>query len=110
LQLLAPLVLVFAPDRILGAGGEARRRLEISFKSGVRIAKFGSWRLEATDTEPENLDKQVREILSRLTQDLSAWQALRQQFEIDLFCGWFIKGADEGVEVSAAIRSSGPLR
>ncbi len=63
--------------------------------------KTGSWRLKATDCEPENLDKQVAELLGKLTQDLSIWAFLSTQFAIDLFCGLFMEESNEGVEVSA---------
>lgn len=66
----------------------------------VRVAKFGQWRLEATDAEPENLDAQVEEILGKLNQDLSVWKTLGASFQIDLFCGWFMKENNEGVAVS----------
>ena len=40
-------------------------------KTGQEIVmKKGMWRLEATDCEPEDLDRQVPELLGKLTQDL----------------------------------------
>ena len=66
-----------------------------------RVTKIGMWRLKATDCEPEDLDKQVAELLGKLTQDLSIWASLSKQFAIDLFCGLFMEESNEGVEVSA---------
>ena len=72
------------------------------------VRRTGLWRLEASDREPEDLEAQVQELLSRLSPDLSAWQSLARQFEIDLFCGFFMKGCDEGLELSAhALRALG---
>lgn len=65
-----------------------------------RVAKTGQWTLFATDTEPENLDAQVSELLGQLTQDLDVWRQLSQSFRVDLFCGWFMGGSNEGVVVS----------
>lgn len=65
-----------------------------------RIARISSWRLEATDQEPENLNKQVAELLGKMTQDLNVWKTLSGQFEIDLFCGLFMKVSNEGFSIS----------
>jgi len=73
---------------------------EIQSKFGTRFAKTGQWHLSATDTEPENLDAQVAEILGKLTTDLSVWVDLSKHFKMDLFCGWFMNESNEGVEIS----------
>lgn len=77
-----------------------RKGQELVSKSGTRIAKFGHWRLEAKDREPEDIDGQVTELLSGLSSDLGAWRALGERFDIDLFCGWFMNESNEGVSVS----------
>lgn len=61
----------------------------------------GMWRLEATDCEPEDLDKQVAELLGKLTPDVNIWSSLSEQFSIDLFCGLFMENTNEGVSISA---------
>lgn len=65
-----------------------------------RIAAFGQWHLNASDTEPENIDAQVAELLGKLTSDLGVWSKLSTHFEIDLFCGWFMQESNEGVAIS----------
>lgn len=65
------------------------------------VRQTGMWRLEATDCEPENLDKQVAELLGKLTHDLNIWTSLSEHFSIDLFCGLFMENTNEGVSVSA---------
>ena len=82
------------------------RGQEISNKSGMRIAKFGHWRLEAKDEEPENLDAQVHELLNRLTPDLLVWSTLSNQFRIDLFCGLFMNKSNEGVSIAPSTLTS----
>lgn len=64
------------------------------------LKKSGGWRLDATDTEPENLDAQVRELLTRTTDNLDIWRELSRRFEVDLFCGWFMEESNEGVCIS----------
>ena len=85
-------------SRLLGAEpDDARTKGDqlTGCKTGiVRIAKDGMWRIDATSREPGNLEEQVQEVLSRLTNDLSVWSDLSVRFEIDLFCGLFM---EEGI-------------
>lgn len=64
------------------------------------IARTGSWCLDAEDSEPADIDGQVRELLERLTSDLDIWSDLSRRFQVELFCGWFMRGGDEGIGVS----------
>jgi hypothetical protein len=66
----------------------------------VRIAKSGLWRLCALDREPEDMDAQIKEILSQMTDDLAVWKTLATRFEIDLFCGLFLAAGNEGLSLS----------
>lgn len=66
-----------------------------------RTAKTGIWRLEATDATPEDLDGQIAELLGKLTGNLSVWAQISTKYEIDLFCGLFMKCSNEGLWVSA---------
>ncbi len=65
------------------------------------VKKTGMWLLEAEDCEPANLDKQVGELLDKLTPDLNVWKSLAEQFSIDLFCGLFMEETNEGLNLSA---------
>ena len=65
-----------------------------------KIWRTGSWRLEAPDAEPANPDGQIAEILDELTPDLDVWRSLTARFKVDLFCGWFMAGGNEGVSLS----------
>jgi hypothetical protein len=64
------------------------------------VAKTGQWHLAAADRQPEDVDGQVAEILGQLTSDLDVWRDLARTFRIDLFCGWFMKGGDEGLSIA----------
>jgi hypothetical protein len=59
------------------------------------------WRLDAADQQPGNLDEQIKSIFGKLTDDLEIWKVLSSQFEMDLFCGFFMKETDEGLKISS---------
>lgn len=63
-------------------------------------AKTGGWRLEATESSPEDLDGQIAELLSKLTPDLSVWARIGARFEVDLFCGLFMSNDNQGLSLS----------
>jgi hypothetical protein len=71
-------------------------------RSGHEIVrKVGLWRLKATDRVPEDIDVQIRDLLSGLTQDLATWRVLSEAYEVDLFCGLFMDDSNEGLELSS---------
>jgi hypothetical protein len=101
------------PDEItklLGAkptSAEVKGQKIVGRKTGhVRIAKMGMWRLEAKDREPEDMDGQIQEILSQLTSELHVWRGIGERYELDLFCGIFLGGSNEGMTLSAASLAS----
>lgn len=67
---------------------------------GVAVRKSGMWRLHVEDTEFENIDKQISELLRQTTSDLTVWRELSRRFRVDLFCGWFMSASNEGVGIS----------
>jgi hypothetical protein len=90
--------------RLLGASPtytQIKGEKIVGKKTGyVRIAKFGMWQLSASDREPEDMDGQIREILSQTTRDLAVWQSIAQKHGIDLFCGLFLCDINEGMTLS----------
>lgn len=66
----------------------------------IRIAKWGSWRLKADDREPGDLDAQIAELLSGLSDDLTVWADLTTRFRADVFCGLFLDEGNEGISLS----------
>ena len=66
-----------------------------------RTAKFGMWRLEATEKVPGDLDGQISEILDQLTDNIDSWVELADNYKIDLFCGLFMHVWMEGISISA---------
>ena len=91
--------------RLLGASpthGEAKGQEIVSQKTGkVRIAKFGMWRLCSTDREPEDVDGQIAEILGQMTDDLTVWRSITGRYDLDLFCGLFMRESNEGLTISS---------
>lgn len=90
--------------RLLGTlPSESQRKGQESVdKTGrVRVARFGAWRIHASETSPADLDAQVKEILSKPSSDLAVWKELSMRFDIDLFCGWFMDKDNEGIGISA---------
>jgi hypothetical protein len=69
--------------------------------SGHEVTRmFGLWRLETTRCAPESLDRQIGDVLSKLTQDLETWRALTTTYKVDLCCDLFMDDANEGLELS----------
>lgn len=80
--------------------GETGRHIVGPKVGGVRVARSGMWTLEASDREPEDMNGQIREILSRITSDLSVWHSITKRFRVDLFCGLWMDGSDCGLTLS----------
>lgn len=66
----------------------------------TRMSGFGLWQLQAEGTEPADLDAQVTAVLGRLTTDESVWTQLRNAYDVDLICAWFMKNGNEGMLVA----------
>lgn len=80
----------FAKGEVFGRERAGRRN----------VRKFGLWSLHAERCIPENVNRQIAERLSKLTGNLEVWESLSRQYQIDLFCGWWMAGSDEGVSIS----------
>jgi hypothetical protein len=68
----------------------------------AHFAKIGQWHLNSSNRSPGDLDAQIEEIFSKLTQDLSVWHSLTSRFKVDLFCGLFLNESNEGISLSPA--------
>lgn len=74
-----------------------------SSKAGrVITRKSGAWFLRAARAEPEDFNGQVSSLFAQTTGDLSAWRTLYANYQVDLFCGWFMSTSNDGVSVSVA--------
>jgi hypothetical protein len=64
-----------------------------------KVAPTGSWRLEASDRRPGDLDTQIGELLGAVTDDQDAWRELTSRYRAVLFCGLFLGEGNEGVSL-----------
>jgi hypothetical protein len=79
--------------------GFVKGRIEPS-KGKPIVRDTGYWHLDAAGQQPGNLDAHVAELFGRVNNDFSAWATLSSEYEIDLWCVYFIDQADEQVRVS----------
>lgn len=61
------------------------------------VARSGSWRLHAG--VPGDLGTQIGALLATLPSDPSVWRELSQRYRCDVFCGLFMRDANEGTEL-----------
>ena len=91
-----------AISRVLGCSptlGYVKGQIEPSKWKAV-VRKTGGWHLDAAEQQPGNLDAHVAELFGRVNTDLTVWATLSREYEIDLFCVYFMSETDEGLEVS----------
>lgn len=65
-------------------------------------SRTGAWLLSAEERSPGDLDAQIGELPSKLTNDLEVWRDLTHKFRTSVFCGVFLHGQSEGIAVSRA--------
>lgn len=68
-----------------------------------RIARTGSWRLDGADDRSTDLERQVTNLLKRVTNDLAIWQDLSSRLKVDLFCGVFLDEFNRGFTFSPGL-------
>jgi Domain of unknown function (DUF4279) len=74
----------------------------IHYPSGrERTVKRGNWRLVAKNAEPEDLDGQIRWLMSQVSDDLNVWKSLTHACDVDLFCGLFMQSSNDGFSLSS---------
>ncbi len=90
------------PDEVtglLGAAPTASARKGDMRRTGAgrgAVVRCGSWRLQADDASPGDLDAQVGALLATLTDDLAVWRDLSRRYRCDVFCGLFMRDGNEG--------------
>lgn len=94
------------PDEITkllgGKPVEAHRKGDtiVNSRGLSRTTKSGGWRRRANVSGTADLDGQVREVFAGLTEDTRIWRGLSARYRIDIFCGLFLDGSNEGIELS----------
>ncbi|MBX3711245.1 MAG: DUF4279 domain-containing protein [Lysobacter sp.] len=82
----------------------AKGDIRIGSKTGRRHEeRTGRWSLQASRREPEDIPDQISEILGRLPQDPAVWRRLGAKYQIDLFCGVFMRSTNDGLSFPADI-------
>jgi hypothetical protein len=88
-----------ALTRRLGAPpSESWRMGEVFGAKRTARRRTGAWILRADRREPGDLDGQIDEIFSKLTDELSVWRDLAG-YRPDLFVGLFLEQSNEGIEL-----------
>jgi hypothetical protein len=78
--------------------------VSIGKKTGTRVVrKSGLWRLESDQRSLANLDIKIGELLFQVTDDLDIWQHLASKYSLDVFCGVFLDGINQGLELPPQI-------
>jgi hypothetical protein len=65
------------------------------------VARTGMWWLKANGSGPADLEKQVAELLGRLTQDMSVWASLSGQYKVQLTCDYSAANSNGAMKVPA---------
>ncbi|MGC1305574.1 MAG: DUF4279 domain-containing protein [Caulobacteraceae bacterium] len=88
-----------AVSRLLGArptAGARKGDVRLSASGREVVARSGSWRLRAEDHSPGDLSTQIRDLLTKLTDNLAVWRELSRRYRCDIFCGLFMSESNEG--------------
>ncbi len=92
-----------AISRLLGCGPTlafVKGQIEPSKRKAI-VRETGGWHLDAAEQQPGDVNAHVAELFGRVNNDVSAWATLFGEYEIDLFCVYFMSETGEGLEVSA---------
>lgn len=67
-----------------------------------RVAKTGGWRLAAPKDCDGDLDAQINGLFAKLSSDMNVWHDLGLKYQVDVFCGIFMKTGNDGLVFSPA--------
>jgi hypothetical protein len=83
-----------------------------AFKKGDRNAgangkeyaprKTGMWKLDSPDST-DSVEERIRQLLSKVTESLDVWNALRAKFDLTLSVGMFMDSTNEELIFSSAV-------
>lgn len=62
--------------------------------------RTGKWILHGTDPEFIHLEKQIISLLEKVTDDMSIWRELTENYEVDIHCGVFLEAFNRGLVFS----------
>jgi hypothetical protein len=89
------------PDEITAALGSAPssagRKGDVDRQ---RVAKTGTWVIDAAPSKPSDLDRQIAELLAGMTDDLSRWRGVTDRFDAMFCCSAFMVETNEGAVIA----------
>ena len=65
-----------------------------------RAANTGRWVIEAAPSKPSDLDRQITELLARMTDDLARWKSITGRYQAMFYCSAFMAQTNEGAEIA----------
>jgi Domain of unknown function (DUF4279) len=68
-----------------------------------RIARTGSWLLARPVSHDRTLDDEIESLLDSLPQTAQTWATLRERYRVDLICDVFVRGVNQGFELSPRV-------
>ena len=68
-----------------------------------RVASTGSWLLDGDPESGGDIERQIADLLNRMTTDLDIWVSLTERFKVDIFCGLFLDDCNRGFDLSPDI-------
>src|SRR5689334_3013990 len=83
----------------------ARRKGDsVVLRSGhTRIARSGSWIVDFAPPPEMTVDEAISALLDTMTDDGAIWKQLTRDFNVDLVCDAFVRGANQGLEISPSV-------
>lgn len=67
-----------------------------------RATKTGRWVIDAKPSTPTNLNRQVVDLLARMTDDLALWRSITDRHQAMFYCSVFMAQTNEGTELRPA--------
>lgn len=93
--------------RLLGRAPSRSQRKGQSVRSDSgevkRIARTGSWLLDEPVRDDATIDEAIGSLLGGLPDDEQAWAALGGRYHVDLLCHVFVRGVNQGFELSPRV-------
>jgi hypothetical protein len=68
-----------------------------------RIARIGSWLLDQPVNGDVTINEAIESLLGILPEDEQVWATLTGRYRIDLLCDVFVKGVNQGFELSPRV-------
>jgi len=92
--------------KCLPTRSHTRGSRSITTPSGnISVPRKGQWALTINSKDYENgeieLEDGLKILLGKLPSDAKLWRSLTTKFDVDIFCGLFLKTSNRGFELSA---------